>query len=212
MTVRAKVRAMSKILILAAVMAIVAAPAAPVLTAYQGAEQPMGGTLNAPIRLEVFSDFQCPSCKVFYLDTVRPVLKNYCITDKVCVIYREFPLPMHPLAREAARLSTAARKLGQRQWLAVFDAIYSEQDIWTKSGMIQATVARALSSEDFQKLLVLAQDPSINQAIERDIALGKKRQVDQTPTFFVSALGREQKIVGGLPYATLKDFFDKVVK
>jgi protein-disulfide isomerase len=203
---------MSKILILTVVIAIAAAPAAPVLTAFQGAEEPMGGTLNAPVRLEIFSDFQCPSCKVFYLETIRPVLKNYCLTDKVCVIYREFPLPMHPLAREAARLSTAARKLGHRQWLAVFDAIYSDQDIWTKSGMIQATVARALSSEDFQKLLVLAQDPSINQAIERDVALGKKRLVDQTPTFFVSALGREQKVVGGLPYPTLKDFFDKVVK
>jgi len=212
MTVKCRVKAMSRILILTVAIAIAAAPAASVLPAYQIAEEPMGGTLNAPIRLEVFSDFQCPSCKVFYMDTIRQVLRNYCASDKVCVIYREFPLPMHPVAREAARLSTAARKLGHKQWLAVFEAIYAEQEVWSKNGMIQATVARALSSDDFKKLLTLAQDPSVNQAIERDIALGKKRQVDQTPTFFVSVLGREQKIVGILPYTTLKDFIDKFVK
>jgi protein-disulfide isomerase len=208
----AKTKSLPRILILLTAALFAAAPAESELPAQETADLPMGGSMNAPIRLEVFSDFQCPSCKSFYIETVRQVLKEYSATGKVCVIYREYPLPMHPLAREAARLSTAAKKLGHKQWLAVFDAIYSEQEMWTKSGMIQATVAKALSSGDFQKLLVLAQDPSVNQAIERDIALGKQRQVDQTPTFFVAALGREQKIVGGLPYTTLKGFFDRVVK
>jgi len=34
------------------------------------------GTLSSPVRLEVFSDFQCPACRTFYLDVVMQVVKN----------------------------------------------------------------------------------------------------------------------------------------
>ena len=34
----------------------------------------LGGTLDAPIQLEVFSDFQCSYCRSFYLETITQVL------------------------------------------------------------------------------------------------------------------------------------------
>ena len=33
-----------------------------------------------------------------------------------------------------------------------------------------------------------------------------------TPTFFLYYIGREQKIEGALPYISLKQFFDRIVK
>lgn len=189
-------------------------PALPVsgVAAGQSCEQCLGGGPDAPIKIEVFSDFQCPTCRELYMDTMKLVLRDYCSLDKVCVIYREFPLQNHPYSREAARYSIAAQKLGRLQWMAVLDSLYAEQAVWSQKGTVQATVARALSPEDFQKVLKLIQDPSINGTIERDIALGQRRDVQSTPTFFVTALGKEQKAVGFLPYNVLKQYFDRIVK
>lgn len=184
----------------------------PAVPAAQSCEQCLGGWEDAPIRIEVFSDFQCPACRTLYLDTMKYVLRDYASVDKVCVIYHEFPLPGHQYSREAARYSLAAQKLGRQQWQAVLDSLYTNQETWSKDGSVQMFVAKALSSADLLKVLKLKDDPSITGAIERDVALGQKREVQQTPTFFVTAVNKEQKIVGGLPYPALKEFFDRIVK
>jgi protein-disulfide isomerase len=168
--------------------------------------------MDAPIKIEVFSDFECPSCRTLYLDTTRQVLKEYCSKDKVCVIYHEFPLPMHAHAREAARYSQAARRLGLKTWLAVIDAIYTHQAEWSKTGAVGPVVSKALTPEEFQKVTKLLQDPSINAEIDRTVAEGQKRGVKSTPTLFVSAIGKEQPFAGVIPYPVLKEFFDRIVK
>ncbi|HYK90967.1 MAG TPA: thioredoxin domain-containing protein [Acidobacteriota bacterium] len=184
----------------------------PAPVAAQSCEQCLGGWLDAPVKIEVFSDFECPACRVFFLDTVKYVLVDYANIDKVCVIYREFPLAIHKYSHDAARYSLAAQKLGRQQWLSVVESMYTNQEVWAKDGSVQAFVARALSPEDFQRVLKLKDDPSIEQTIARDIALGQKREVQSTPTFFITYLNKEQKVVGGLPYPVLRQFFDKIVK
>jgi protein-disulfide isomerase len=175
-------------------------------------EQCLGGDLNAPIRIEVFSDFECPACREFYLNTIRPVLKDYCSVSKVCVVYHEFPLQGHKYSREAARDSKTAQRLGRKQWLAVMDALYENQLKWYQNGSVDDVVFKALGAEDYFRLRRMLLDSSIDAAIESEIALGRKKEVTSTPTFFVYALGREQKVVGGLPYPVMKGFFDTIVR
>jgi protein-disulfide isomerase len=69
-----------------------------------------------------------------------------------------------------------------------------------------------LGAEEYTRLRKLLLDPSIDAAIDAEIALGQKKDVTSTPTFFVLAIGREEKVVGGHPYPVLKDFFDRIVK
>jgi protein-disulfide isomerase len=181
------------------------------------AEQPdpaqcLGGKLDAPIRIEIFSDFQCPACRSLYLETMKQVLRDYCAYDKVCVIYHEFPLTIHKYARDAARYSIAAQKLGRRQWQAVMDSLYNLQPSWSIDGNVEAAVAKAVSAEDLQKIKALAFEPSINETIVREIATGQRREIRSTPTLFVSAIGREQKVEGPVPYQVLKEYFDSIIK
>ena len=105
--------------------------------------QILGGSLNSPVRIEVFSDFQCPHCRDFYLGTIRPLLQEYSSKDKVCVIYHEFPLAGHPYAREAARYTEAAAQLGQQKLLPVYDSIFTNQAQWSEDGKLEAVVATA---------------------------------------------------------------------
>jgi protein-disulfide isomerase len=175
-------------------------------------EQIVGGRPDSPVRIEVFSDFQCPACRNFYLDTVRQVLREYAAEDKVCVIYHEFPLKMHQFSRLAARYSLAAQRLGQRQWRAVMEALYANQSVWSLDGSIDAIVAKVLDLEDLKKVRKLVEDATINDAINRDLTLGSQKEVTYTPTVFIYAGGKEQKVVGGLEYTLLKEYIDRVVK
>lgn len=195
-----------------ALLTILAVTSFPVNAEQPDPAQCLGGKLDAPIRIEIFSDFQCPACRTLYLDTVKQVLRDYCAYDKVCVIYREFPLAMHKYARDAARYSLAAQKLGKRQWQAVMDSLYTLQPSWSIDGKVEAAVAKAVSAEDLQKIKALAFDPSINEAIDRAIAAGQRRDIKYTPTFFVSAIGREQKVEGPVPYQVLKEYFDSIIR
>jgi protein-disulfide isomerase len=209
-----RVRVMKKISMFAAVNLTILGIAflGPASVRAQSCEQCLGGWLDAPVKVEVFSDFECPACKVFFLDTIRYVLQDYSNIDKVCVIYHEFPLPMHKYSREAARYSVATERLGRQQWLAVVESLYANQEAWATDGSVQAYVAKVLSPSDFQKVLKMKDDPSVEEVINRDVALGQKREVQSTPTFFVTALNKEQKVVGGLPYPVMKQFFDRVVR
>jgi protein-disulfide isomerase len=46
------------------------------------------GDPNAPIKIEEFSDFQCPFCKRFYDETEALLVENYVATGKVYFVYR----------------------------------------------------------------------------------------------------------------------------
>src|SRR3990172_6428027 len=61
----------------------------------------VGGTPSSPVKIEVFSDYQCPACRIFYQGTMRQVLSEYADAGKGCVVYHEFPLNIHPHGQPA---------------------------------------------------------------------------------------------------------------
>ena len=171
----------------------------------------VGGEPGAPVRIEVFSDYQCPACRQFYLDTMRLVLNNYASAGKVCVVYREFPLRMHPHAREAALYAHAALQLGTRHWRMVSDALYESQPQWSANGQLEAVVAGVLSDEDMERLRKWMEDPAVEAAISSDIALATQRSVNVTPTFFITAQGKTEKVAGVVQYPTLQRYLDHLL-
>ncbi len=175
-------------------------------------ERLAGGLPGARVRIDVFSDYECPACRTFYLQTVRNVLDAYGRDNRVDVVYHDFPLLMHRYAREAARYALAGRRLGAQQWKALTDALYFRQAEWSSNGKIDMVAAEALSPQDYARLRELLQDPSIDQALEKELALGRALQVNSTPTFFIAANGLSQRIVGGLPLTVLESYIDRLLK
>jgi protein-disulfide isomerase len=177
-----------------------------------GSGQTLGGSLDAPIRIEVFSDFECPSCRLLYLDVMRRVLVDYSSQNKVCLIYHEYPLKIHKYSREAARYAEAVSRLGKEKLLMVYDVLFMDQAYWSVDGKVEASVAKALSSAELQKVKRFLQEPSINAAIDSEIKLGESRQIQSTPTWFISARGKEQKVAGPITYIMLRQFIDSALK
>ncbi|MGH9786535.1 MAG: DsbA family protein [Terriglobia bacterium] len=171
----------------------------------------VGGNPSSPVKIEVFSDYQCPACRAFYLGTMRQVLSEYADAGKVCVVYHEFPLNIHPHAPQAARYGHAALLVGKRQWSQVTNAIFEAQEKWSQDGQLEPVVAGALSREDMEQVRKLAAEPATNEAIRRDIELGRSREVNSTPTFFITAKGKTEKVAGVVQFPILKRYLDSLL-
>ena len=173
----------------------------------------LGGSTSAPIRIEVFSDFECPSCRELYLDVMRRVVVEYSGQNKVCLIYHEFPLTrIHRYSYEAARYAEAAAQLGREKLLRVYDVLFMDQAQWSQDGRLEATIAKVLSRAEIQKLKMIVRDPGINATIDKEIRLGEQRQIRSTPTFFITAKGKEQKVEGRITYIAIKQFIDSTLR
>src|ERR1700730_2030819 len=155
-----------------------------------GAEPPhVRGNANAPVTLEEFADFQCPSCGAYY-----PELKKIETEfgDRLRVIFRERPLvPPHEHALIAAQAAEAAG-LQNRFW-EMHDKLYENQTTWSvATDLVPIFVDYAkqigLDTDRFMKdLNGEAVATRIFQDGKRAHALG----VNSTPTFFVN--GKEAK-------------------
>ena len=59
-----------------------------------------------------------------------------------------------------------------------------------------------------ERVRKLAQDPALNDAIRQDIELGRKLEVNSTPTFFLTAKGKTEKVASVVQYPILKRYLD----
>jgi protein-disulfide isomerase len=176
----------------------------------------LGGQANAPLKIEVFSDFQCPVCRAFYLETMKPLIADFTKEkriDKIYIVYHDFPLDMHQYARKAACYAMAAARLGRDPWLRVTDALYQEQAQWSQDGNIDAIVTKVLDPTELTRVKKLATDPSVEEAVRLEVLLGQGHEVTMTPTFFIiTQAGHQEKVPGGVPYALLKGRLEQLLK
>lgn len=172
----------------------------------------LGGSLESPVRIEVFSNFECTVCREYYLRTIKKVLEEYSRADKVCIIYHDFPFSYHKYDREAAGYVEAASRISRETMVQVFDALYTDQAVWSENGNLQKTLGKFLSREDFEKIKELSKDPEIESLIDAQYDLAIKIGLDSTPTSLIFYPGKQQKTVGLLTYFVLKAFIDKIVK
>ena len=140
------------------------------------------GNPEAPLTLEEFGDFECPSCKnvATFLDKI---VKQY--QPSVRVIFRNFPLAMHQHARDAAVAAEAAGLQG-RFW-EMHDMLFREQAVWSRAsdaGMLFDSYAETLGLDLNQFRKDLKSD-KVSQRIESDRARASARAVKVTPTVFI---------------------------
>jgi protein-disulfide isomerase len=167
------------------------------------------GSKNAPITMEVFSDFQCPACKTLFTSTNRQLMDNYVSTGKVYLVHRDFPLPMHAHSKVAAQYSRAAAQIGKLE--PVQDVLFQNQEKWEQSGDVDGTVASVLSASEIAKVRALVKGGTLDAAIAKDQALGQGYHVNQTPTTIIHSKGQTYPVVGVVTYDVLHQFIDQLL-
>jgi protein-disulfide isomerase len=171
----------------------------------------MVGSVMAPVTIQVFSDYQCPHCKKVHFETVKLLEKDCAGGVKLQLVNRDFPLSQHQYARLAARYANAAAKLGLFE--AVSDQLFTDQELWDKTGDIKGTVAKVVNATQMTELQkLLASDASLDKDIDADVALGMKAEINQTPTFILNAQKRAQVLPGGATYSMMQRWIEEFSK
>ncbi len=171
------------------------------------------GSPSAPIKIEIFGDYQCPACREMYLSTTRRLIDDYVSTGKVYLIHRDFPLSMHSHSRDAAIWLNAAAAVGDFQQAE--QALYTKQDQWGATGNIEQALASSIPAAEMNKIRATQQSQraALEAAVQSDMNLGNTKNVTGTPSIFVIFKGQTTPLPSGpVPYSLLKQYLDSLLQ
>jgi len=143
------------------------------------ANGPARGPAGAPVTIVEFSDFQCPFCSRI-TPTLEQVVSKY--GNKVRLVFRQFPLPMHPNAAKAAEASLCANEQGK--FWEMHDAMFKDQAGLAVDGLkSKAAGITGINAASFNSCLDSGKE---TPAVQSDMKAGTKAGVNGTPAMFVN--------------------------
>lgn len=160
---------------------------------------PMMGAKDAKVTIVEFSDFQCPFCAKG-ADILKEIKKKY--GNKVKVAFKNFPLPFHNHAEQAAVAGLCANEQGSDYFWKMHDEMFANQDSLDAEGLKKTAKKIGLKSDAFEKCLT---ENKFLAQVKADMEEGKNVKVKSTPTFFING----QLINGAQPMDVFSEIIDE---
>ena len=143
------------------------------------------GDENAPVSLVHFSEFPCPYCQRFYLQTEGQLETNYVDTGKLKFYFRDFIV--HPdYAIPAAQASRCAEEQGM--FWEMHSELFDNRDTWLSlsnftPAFIEYATDAGLDNESFADCL--SNSTAYVEEIAADMNEGRGYGVQGTPSSFI---------------------------
>lgn len=143
---------------------------------------PQKGNPDAPVKIVVFTDFECPYCS-----KLVPMLEQiYESNEKnVLITFKNMPLNFHKFAKKAALTGLAAAEQGK--FWEYHDKIFAIDKL-NDDAILETAEDLDLDMGQLKKDIA---SPAIKNQLEADIAQANKAGVTGTPTVFIN--GRKLK-------------------
>ena len=148
------------------------------------------GDPNAPVKIDVYADFQCPACKTFSEDTEHKVIDQYVASGEVFYTFRHFPFLDDKSARKESDQAANASMCAAAQdrfwdYHAILFANWNGENRGAFSDKRLVAFAETINLDmaEFNSCFESNQhEDLINQDTSDGIAAG----VSGTPTVFVN--------------------------
>lgn len=135
------------------------------------------GPANAPVQLIEFADFQCPYCQKVNPE-INKLLQEY--AGKLAIVYKDFPLPLHPNAQKAAEAARCAGEQGK--FWDYHNLLFTDRKL-QPDDLKQEAKALKLDAAKFDECLDSGKEAAnVNQARNEAVKLG----LSGTPSFFLN--------------------------
>ncbi|MFP5386013.1 MAG: DsbA family protein [Bacteriovoracia bacterium] len=162
-------------------------------------QAPVFGGKDAKVTIVEFSDFQCPFCAKG-ADILKALKKKY--GNKIKVAFKNFPLPFHNHAEQAAVAGLCANEQGSDYFWKMHDLMFANQDALDAEGLKASAKKIGLKADQFEKCLT--ENKYLAQA-RNDMEEGRRIKVKSTPTFFING----QLINGAQPVEVFAEIIDE---
>jgi protein-disulfide isomerase len=166
------------------------------------------GDPNALVKIDEFSDFQCPYCRVFHEETFPQILRDYVETGKVYFTYRNFPVvgggSSGGESMDAAVASVCAGQQGK--FFEFHDLLFANQtgenigDFAERRLYAMAEIA-GLEADAFDQCYKSGASAAV---VDSDRATGLQAGVNSTPSFLINGT----PFLGAQPYAEFQKVID----
>jgi protein-disulfide isomerase len=157
---------------------------------FRDPDSPVGGNPNGDVTIVEFADYNCPYCR-----RVAPLIAEMETDDPgVRVVYKEIPI-LGEDSVFAAKAALAAHEQGK--YVAFHRALMNAKGV-AAEGLVLAIAGKV--GLDVEKLRADIEAPSIQAAIDRNLALARKLGINGTPTFIVG----DQVVQGAIDLTTMK--------
>ena len=153
---------------------------------------PRLGSAQAPVQIIEYSDYECPYCQKVNPDLVR--LRQE-FGDQISLVYKDFPLPMHP---DAAKAAEGARCAGtQGKFWEFHDFLFDTKKLKV-SDMKEEARTLKLDTAKFDECIDKGEQFT---DLKKDAQDAQRLGLSGTPSFFIN--GRFMS--GAIRYAKLRD-------
>ncbi len=148
------------------------------------------GRPESPVTVVEFADLCCPTCQ-----RISPQLKEYVLQHpgKVRLVYRNYPLPMHPQAMNAAAIAECAADSG-RFWDYVGAVMALNRQPTSAEELFDIAKSTGLDVNRIHERIRDTNDP-IYSRLARDLDTVHAVGIVQTPTFFTIYNGKVQETI-----------------
>jgi len=170
------------------------------------------GPKNASVDLIVFSDLECSYCKTFHETTLQQVHQTY--GNQVAIVYRHYPLSIHPKAFPEAIAAECAADAGNgnETFWAFVDKIFA---ITPSDNGLDLTLIPGIVKNlgvDETKFTTCLDSGKFDQVIADDSQDGKNSGLEGTPySIIIGKDGSTSVVNGAQPFSVVQPLIEKAL-
>jgi protein-disulfide isomerase len=176
--------------------------------------RPVRGNPDAKVTIVNYDDYECPFCSRLHSTLVQDILPQY--GDKIKIVYKDYPLPMHPWAKHAANDANCLAKENPAGFWEFADYVHANQrqisgdkdvnksfaeldritlDVGKKNGANVATLQACIKNQP-------------DAALKASMGEAELMGVQATPTMFING----QKLEGAVDAEDVKLVLNEQLK
>jgi protein-disulfide isomerase len=166
-------------------------------------KRPSMGRADAPVTIVEVSDYQCPYCKKFYLQTFPMLKEKYIDSGKVRLVFKDLPLAFHNNARKAAQAAHCAGDQGH--YWDMHNKLFENQNQLNEQSLNVYAKQIGLNSQAFDDCLTSDRHLA---AIDADALEANSALLTGTPSFVIGVTTEDvitgDVVRGALPFSQLE--------
>jgi protein-disulfide isomerase len=146
------------------------------------------GDPDAPVRIEIWSDFQCPACGLLARTLEPRLVDEYVVPGTVRLVYRDLAF----LGPESVRAAVGGRYAAEQgRFWEYHNLVFANQEgenegVFRVDRLTAIAVAAGLDGPAFERALT---HPDLREAVTGDTQQGWAAGISSTPTLVLNGRG-----------------------